>query len=55
MTISTYRLDDDGRRVGAAQPTSYAPGTATFPPVSLGWPPCRCPRCRTGRDGPLDR
>ncbi|WP_326574697.1 hypothetical protein OG889_06745 [Streptomyces sp. NBC_00481] len=55
MTISTYRLDGAGRRVGVAEPTAYAPGAGTLPPVSLAWPPCRCPRCRTGRDGPRDR
>ncbi|MDX3642362.1 hypothetical protein [Streptomyces sp. MB09-02B] len=48
LTISTYRLDGDGRRIGMAEPTAYAPGTTTLAPVSLGWPPCRCPRCRTG-------
>ncbi|MDW8804211.1 hypothetical protein P1P68_05245 [Streptomyces scabiei] len=54
MTISTYRFDGDGRRVGVAEPTAYAPGTGTLSPVSLAWPPCRCPRCRTGH-GPRDR
>ncbi len=48
LTISTYRLDGDGRPVRATEPTTYAPGTATVPPVSPGWPPCHCPRCRTG-------
>lgn len=54
MTISTYRLNGAGRRVGTAEPTAYAPGTGTLPPVSLAWPPCRCPRCRTGH-GPRGR
>jgi hypothetical protein len=48
LTIRTFRLDDDGRRVGVAKPIMYAPGTATLAPVSLGWPPCRFPCCRTG-------
>lgn len=38
-TISAYRLDDDGRRVGVAEPTAYAPGTGSFPTV-----PSRVPR-----------
>lgn len=54
MTINTYRLNDDGRRVRVAEPTAYAPGTGTLPPVSLAWPPCRCPHCRTGH-GPRAR
>ncbi|MEV6378033.1 hypothetical protein AB0M31_01265 [Streptomyces sp. NPDC051773] len=54
MTIGTYRLDGYGRRVGVAEPTVYAPGTAALPPVSLAWPPCRCPRCWTGH-GPRGR
>jgi hypothetical protein len=53
LTISVYRLDGDGRRVDVAEPTAY-PGAATLPPVSLGWPPCRCPCCRTGH-GPRGR
>ncbi|GHH88306.1 hypothetical protein GCM10017771_33010 [Streptomyces capitiformicae] len=54
LTISAYRLDSNGRRVGVTVPTAYTPGPATLASVSLGWPPCRCPRCRTGH-GPLGR
>lgn len=36
LTISIYRLDGDGRRVGVTEPTAYAPGAATLAPVYLG-------------------
>ena len=54
LTISTYRLDGGGRPVDASKPTVYVPGTAVVVPVSLAWPPCHCPRCRTGA-GPRAR
>jgi hypothetical protein len=48
LTLRTYRLDDGGRRVGETETATYAPGAAALPAVSLAWPPCRCPRRRTG-------
>ncbi|GHE04137.1 hypothetical protein GCM10010339_34510 [Streptomyces alanosinicus] len=46
MTISTYRLSREGRRVGGTDERTYDVGDPAQLPDSLTWPPCRCPRCR---------
>ncbi|MEU9333860.1 hypothetical protein AB0D49_11970 [Streptomyces sp. NPDC048290] len=51
LTIETYRVRPDGERVDRTPVIVYRPGEV---PPGIGtrrWPPCRCPRCRTG-DGP---
>ncbi|MBC9731490.1 hypothetical protein [Streptomyces sp. TRM68367] len=51
MTIATYRLTPDGKDIGRTRRRTIK---ATPDPErvadSLAWPPCRCPRCRTGYD-----
>ncbi|WP_171111905.1 MULTISPECIES: hypothetical protein [unclassified Streptomyces] len=55
MTIETYRVGPDGKHVGRTRQRTV---TATPDPErvadSLAWPPCHCPRCRTGH-GPRAR
>ncbi len=55
LTLRTYRLGPDGERTGPVQRHTV---TSDHDPErlkqSLPWPPCRCPRCRTG-DGPAPR
>ncbi|MET8828245.1 hypothetical protein ABZX40_02735 [Streptomyces sp. NPDC004610] len=52
MTIETYRVRPDGERVGRTRRRVYRAVPGPLAAVSQGWPPCRCPRCRTG-NGPL--
>ena len=47
IELRTYRVDPDGRR---ADPAPARVHTGVAPPAvpDMSWPPCRCPRCRTG-------
>jgi hypothetical protein len=50
LIIETYRVGPDGRRVGGTRRrTVLADPDPGWVADSLAWPPCRCPRCRTGR------
>ncbi|MET8831478.1 hypothetical protein ABZX40_02365 [Streptomyces sp. NPDC004610] len=49
MTIETYRVRPDGERTGHTPQRTYRPGPGPLLLLDpLRWPPCRCPRCRTG-------
>ncbi|MEV7287696.1 hypothetical protein AB0O01_24530 [Streptomyces sp. NPDC093252] len=50
MTIETYRVGPNGTRKGPVVRRVFygVPGPLML--VSDRWPPCRCPRCRTGVD-----
>jgi hypothetical protein len=49
LTIRTYRVGSDGEPEDAArQHTVMALHDAERLRQSMQWPPCRCPRCRTG-------
>ncbi|MCX5526272.1 hypothetical protein OG342_26025 [Streptomyces bobili] len=46
LTLRTYRVDSNGRRVGSPQTRAYdGAGDPTALPDSLPWPRCRCFRC----------
>lgn len=50
LTIRTYRIGPDGERVGRARDHTVTSEHDTERlKQSLLWPPCRCPRCRTGQ------
>lgn len=54
LTLRTYRLDRNGRRVGSTETRTHdAAGDQTAPPDSLPWPRCRCFHCTEdeGRQG----
>lgn len=48
LTLSTYRLGPDGKRVERSprRKVTGAPAPERLA-APLSWPPCRCPRCRT--------
>ncbi|MFE4781614.1 hypothetical protein ACFRI7_17135 [Streptomyces sp. NPDC056716] len=50
MTIETYRIRAaDGERVDRTRTRVYRPGPGPLTLAdTLRWPPCHCPRCRTG-------
>lgn len=49
MTIEIYRVGPGGERIDRTQRhTVRATPDAERVADSLGWPPCRCHRCRTG-------
>ena len=43
MTIGVYRISPDGTRTTVK--TTRPVQTSREVPVSLGYPPCSCPRC----------
>lgn len=48
LTITVYRVRPDGTRTGPVSRT-VAPDSLRDPerlPLTAGFPPCRCPRCR---------
>ena len=47
IELRTYRVDPDGRRAAPA-PARVHTGVAPPAVPDMSWPPCRCPRCRTG-------
>ncbi|GAB2813925.1 hypothetical protein [Streptomyces daliensis] len=56
LTIKVYRVREDGTRTRLLRDiTVIGPRNTTPLPLSIGYPPCRCPRCRSqapGRTGP---
>lgn len=51
LTIRTYRIRPDGETDGHAQQLTVTSEHDTERlPRSHEWPPCRCPRCRTGQE-----
>ncbi|MFE2042147.1 hypothetical protein ACFXAZ_14685 [Streptomyces sp. NPDC059477] len=49
LTIETYRVRPDGERVDRTRTRVYRPGPGPLTLAdTLRWPPCNCPRCRTG-------
>lgn len=54
LTIRTYRIRPDGETDGHPQQRTVISGHDTQRlPESHAWPPCACPRCRTGRETDL--
>ncbi|MGW0842638.1 hypothetical protein ACWD26_21235 [Streptomyces sp. NPDC002787] len=53
LTIRTYRIGPDGetdRRAQQLTVTVMSEHDTERLPKSQQWPPCRCPRCRSGRE-----
>ncbi|MGW7521417.1 hypothetical protein ACWGJ2_38200 [Streptomyces sp. NPDC054796] len=49
LTIKVYRVRTDGTRTRLLRDvTVIGPRNTTPLPLSIGYPPCRCPRCRGG-------
>ncbi|MET8827798.1 hypothetical protein ABZX40_19560 [Streptomyces sp. NPDC004610] len=48
LTIETYRVGPDGNRKGPTVRRVFRGVPGPLMLVSDRWPPCRCPRCRTG-------
>jgi hypothetical protein len=47
MTLRTYRLGDKGEHLSKTSLSTFDGSDLSALPLSLAWPACRCPRCRT--------
>ncbi|MEV7284512.1 hypothetical protein AB0O01_08135 [Streptomyces sp. NPDC093252] len=52
VTIETYRVGPDGKRISPIRRRTYRGVPGPLMLASHRWPPCRCPRCRTGDGRP---
>ncbi|WP_156725757.1 hypothetical protein [Streptomyces apocyni] len=48
ITLHIYRLGPNGKLITRSTSTVTGTPDPERLPDSLAWPPCHCPRCRTG-------